>query len=281
MIRVKKVNNQVVKPVKFITGRGDDKRPIKGADLFSEIYCNTYICARKKSGKSSVLFKIVKECATKETTVIVFASTVDKDRIHIAIKKYCKMANIPYLGYTSMKEDDVDILDTFIHKLQEEAKPKEDSDSEADINESHPLIMFDDSDSEGEKKERKPKYNAPKYLIIFDDLSNELKSTNLTRLLKMNRHWESKIFVSTQYVHDLPIQSIKQCDYALIFRGQPLDKLQKLYRDLDLSIDFELFQQIYHSATQEPYSFLYIDRNNDSFRRNFNYEYDLKNIKQN
>ena len=248
MIRIKKVNDQVVKPVKFITGAGDDNRPIKGEDLFSEIYCNTYICARKKSGKSSVLFKIVKECATKETTVIVFCSTVDKDRIHLAIKKYCKMTGIPYIGYTSTKEEDVDVLNTFIHKLQEEAKPKEDSPSDEEqepVKNTHKFLMFGDSDdSSGEERPtKKPKYKAPKYLIIFDDLSNELKSPTLTRLLKMNRHWESKIFVSTQYVHDLPIQSIKQCDYALIFRGQPLDKLQKLYRDLDLSIDFELFQQ--------------------------------------
>jgi hypothetical protein len=281
MIKIKQINAEYVKPVKLQTGEGEDKREIKGANVFAELYCNCYIIARRRSGKTTVLNHIVKACCTKETTVIVFCSTVDKDRNHLSIKQYCKKAGIPYVGYTSMKNDNIDILDVLIKKFEDEAKQIEESDEDEDDEpqKGKGMVLFDESDeSEAEDKPRKCKYKAPKYLLIFDDLSNELKSPTLTKLLKNGRHWELKILVSSQYVHDLQPQSIKQMDYALIFKGEPNEKLEKIYKDLDLSIDFNVFTKIYHHATEKKFSFLFIDVRQDKFRRNFSHLYNLQNI---
>jgi hypothetical protein len=84
-----------------------------------------------------------------------------------------------------------------------------------------------------------------------------------------------KIVLSTQYVHDVPPECIKQCDYVLVFKGQPEEKLKKIYTDTDLSVPFDVFQQIYKNATEDKYSFLYIDVRKELFRRNFNYQYDI------
>ena len=46
------------------------------------------------------------------------------------------------------------------------------------------------------KKQRKSKYRAP-------DLSTELKSRSLLALLKKNRHYRSKLIISSQWLHDL------------------------------------------------------------------------------
>ena len=119
------------------------------------------------------------------------------------------------------------------------------------------------------KKVRKSKYLAPEYMIIFDDLSSELKSRSLLSLLKFNRHFKAKLIISTQWVHDLLPESRKQLDLFLIFKGFPEIKLKEIYKDCDSSIPFETFLQIYHKATQKPYSFLYIDSRSDLFRRNF------------
>lgn len=280
MIRIKKVNDQVVKPVKFITGAGDDNRPIKGEDLFSEIYSNIFILAKKKSGKTTVLFKVIKECCSKDTHVIVFSSTVNKDPSHLAIKRMCKLAKIPYTGYTSIIDDSeggkINIIEELIRKLQLDAEDDNKSEEDEPKNK-HPLIMFEDSPSEEENDhKRKSKYRAPEYMIIIDDLSNELKGPIINRLLKFNRHFKMKVIISTQYVHDLKPEALKQMDYCLVFKGERQDKLEKLHKDIDLALDFDTFLEIYYNATDEKFQFLYIDVRNETYRRNFNFQYSLK-----
>jgi len=280
-IRVKQINNAYVHPVKLQTGEGEDDREVKGKHLFPEIYANILIVAKKKSGKSCVIGKIVKDCCTKETTVIVFCSTVQKDTVHLSIKQYCKRAGIPYVAYTSMKKEDVDVLDVLIKKLQEEAKQQEsESEEDDEIQKGKGMILFDESDESDDEeiKPRKSKYKAPEYILIFDDISAELKSKVLTKLCKMNRHFRLKIVISTQYIHDVLPETIRQMDYCLVFKGESEDKLQKIHKDLDLSIDFEKFVKIYHNATKEKFSFLYIDARSEVFRRNFTHLYKIENI---
>lgn len=77
MISTKRINNQKVKAIPI---PDEDKRPIKGFDICEEVYANIFLCARKKSGKTSALFKILKECASKKTIIVVFCSTCYKDK---------------------------------------------------------------------------------------------------------------------------------------------------------------------------------------------------------
>ena len=70
MITLKQINNQRVKPIPIPSDL--DKRPIKGYDICPEIYSNIFLTAKKKSGKTSALFKIMKECCDKKTIIIVF-----------------------------------------------------------------------------------------------------------------------------------------------------------------------------------------------------------------
>ena len=60
MISLKQINNQYVKAIPI---PDEDTRPIKGYDICEEVYANIFLCARKKSGKTSALFKILKECS--------------------------------------------------------------------------------------------------------------------------------------------------------------------------------------------------------------------------
>ena len=66
MIRIKRINKEDVKPVRF-HDEVDDPRPIKGRDIFPEIYANIFFCARKKSGKSCAIFHTIQHCATRKT----------------------------------------------------------------------------------------------------------------------------------------------------------------------------------------------------------------------
>jgi hypothetical protein len=195
------------------------------------------------------------------------------------MKKYFTKKGNAWLQYTSLKDEEGnDRLDQLVKQLEKEAEVREkeeedDDDEEEDIND-----MFNQKFPDEEEKivrKRKSKYLAPEWFIIFDDLSNELKSKSLLTLLTKNRHFKCKICISSQYLNHLLPESRKQIDVWIIFKGHPEDKLQTIFNDADLAIDFNMFKQIYYKATEKKYSFLYVDTRNDQFRRNFNSKFTL------
>jgi len=269
-IFTKKINNEVVKAVPLISVV--DTRPVLGQALFPEIYANIFLCAKKKSGKSSVIYNIIKRCANKHTIVMAFCSTLHKDETYKTLMKYCELNKIAFVGHTSLKseEDGHDLLSELIDELQNDEDKEDEKESKQSI------IICDDSDDEDNRKAiKKAKYRSPEYIFILDDLSTELKSTSVAAFLKKNRHFKSKIIISSQYLNDLAPQSRKQIDYFLIFKGQPQGKLDEIYRDADISVDKETFYKLYKNATLEKYSFLYIDTNTNNYRQNFNIEYSI------
>lgn len=271
MISLSKINNDIVKPIKIDVK--DSNKPILGADLFSEIYANICIISKKKTGKTTIVYNIIKKCANRNTKVIIFSSTFYKDASFDSIREFCDKHNIYVEGYTSLKDDNgQDILEGMIKELENEVKEdKEDKEPKK----KKIISLFDDSDEEEEEKPKKYKYRSPEYLFIFDDLSNELKSKSINMFLKKNRHFKSKVILSTQYIHDIKPESLKQMDYFLLLRGHSDDKLEQFYKHADLSIDLDVFRKIYKNSTEEKYNFLYIDSNNQEFRKNFNKSYNI------
>ena len=267
-IKIKQINNEVVKPVPLIKPK--DTRPVLGANLFSEIFANIFCVARKQSGKTSVIYNIIKKCANKNTTIIAFVSTLHKDNNWKTIKLFCELNNIAFVGHTSLFDGKTNILQELIDELEEANDP----DVIDEPKEKNPIIIAD-LDDEEEDKPRKSKYQSPEYIFILDDLSDELKNPVVATLLKKNRHFLSKVIISSQYLNDLYPQSHKQIDYVLVFKGQPRKKLDEIYRNADIAVDCETFYKLYDYATKDKYNFLYIDRGNSEFRQNFNRKFEL------
>jgi hypothetical protein len=163
-------------------------------------------------------------------------------------------------------------------KLEEEAKEAEEE--AAMLPKPKFCIKCDDDEAEDnpKKKKKRPKYRAPEYIIVLDDLSAELKSRSLVALLKMNRHFKAKIIISSQYLNDLVPESIKQLDVFCLFKSFTDDKLFEIWQKTDLSIEFSVFEKLYKDATKEKYSFLYVDTRHDEYRKQFNIKYDLGSI---
>ena len=271
-MHIKKINNQIVKPMRFTDDDDEDTRPVKGSAIFPTLNANIFLIAKKHSGKTVTVGKIIKECASSSTTVICICSTIYKDIAHKKIKKYCKLHNIPYIGFTSMIYDGVNVLDTLMDFLEDRAEME--LEEEYNPKEKTSPCLFNDSDEEVEKK-RKSKYQVPEYIIYLDDLSNELKNPSLLKLFCEQRHSKMKVIVSTQYLTHIHPSSHCQCDYSLIFGGMPDEKLEKLHDNLDLAIPFDKFYTLYKNATEKKYSFFYIDIRDETFRRNFNHQYIL------
>ena len=277
MIRVKRINKEDVKPVQFIN-EVEDTRPVKGRDIFPEIYANIFFCARKKSGKSCAIYHTIKYCATTETRVIAFVSTLNRDPTWRSIEDLCEKMGVPFDGYTSIKDPETkeDILDTIVKTL-EATSEKPASDTIAAASSKQLIVMDSDPAPESKKKKKKPKEKAPKIIFIFDDLSGELQAPSVTQLMKKNRQFKSKLIIASQYWNDVSLQARKQIDYVLLYRGlaQSLAKLEDIYKNCDLSVPFEVFVQIYRYCTAVKFHFMWIDVVNSEFRKDFSHRIEL------
>jgi hypothetical protein len=185
--------------------------------------------------------------------------------------------NIEVKEFTSINEEG-DQLELLANQLKNEAKDKEIEKELVEQNKLIPkiqkqqLIVCDsESDSEPDEEEvkKKSKYRYPDYIIVYDDLSTELKSKSIASLLKKNRHTSIMNILSSQWVHDLEPAELKQIDIWIVFRGQPKKKLQKIYDDAQISIEFDEFYKLYKIATKEKYNFFYINTQDQEFRYNF------------
>lgn len=270
MIRAKRINNMIVTPPPSLDKK--DPRPVRGRELFEEPYANVFIASRKKSGKTYTIYNILKKCVGKNTTVIFFCSTLYKDPVYKSIMAMLDKNKINYIGYTSLVEDGIDHLQELVECLTKEAEHQFMED-QMPKDKLRKMLFGDDEDDE--KKPRKLKYLAPDYIMVLDDLSDELKSRSLVTLLKKNRHFLCKILISTQNWNDILPESRKQIDYVLVFKNMVEKKLIEIYRDCNVAITFEQFKKIYDWATQPAYSFMYVDCMNDTFRRNFNIAIEL------
>jgi hypothetical protein len=265
------INKQIVTPVKLAP---EDISKIKGRDLFPRLLFNLFICSKKKSGKTSLINTIIEKCTDKRTKIIIFCSTVSKDPTYKHIVKNLDDKGYSILTFQDLYENKVNQLDEIMDILKEDDG---ESDSSSESEDPYPLIDADIKQNKKKRKKRKPKYLVPDILFIFDDLSSDLRDKSIANLLKVHRHYKASIIISSQYANDLMPASIRQMDHLICFGGHDEAKMEKFYKDLDLTIDFNQFYKMYKEVTKQKYQFLYTDVNDSSFRKNFNQQITLKN----
>ena len=96
--------------------------------------------------------------------------------------------------------------------------------------------------------------------------------------MKHIKHFKCKIIISSQFINDLNPASRVQLDFFLLFKGFPKEKIEDVFPQLDLvRIDFEKFYKIYQDVTKEKHNFLYINKNENEIRLNFNQQIIFKN----
>ena len=277
MFKEKSINSLKVVPVQSGVGKWD-KSNCKGYDVTPNgPYFNMFICARKKSGKSSLINLITKKCTDKRTVIWVFCSTYNLDptwkEIISSLEKKGNLVNC----FDSLFDGKKNTLDEIIDEINKGDEINENVDIvEPKVTGS--LIKFEPFPSEI-KKEREyvPKKTACENLFIFDDMPAVfLRNPSLARLLKTHRHSKSSCIISSQWMTDLQPQSILQLDYFVGFKSLSQEKMEKIYKLLDLSIDFEKFWEIYKHCTIEAYSFMYLSIRDEKFRSKLNKEIELE-----
>ena len=252
-METKKINDVKVRPVPLKDQTGLGK--FKGSKLFKEPYGNIAIFGRKKSGKSSVVFKILKECAGKNTTVILFVSTIKVDDNYKAIRQWLKDHNIACISYSSTEGDSGE---NHLGDLITHMQKSDDSFS---------------SDDEKDTKETKEKVMTPAYIIVMDDLSEtELRSKPVYTLLKHNRHFKSRVIISSQDVKDITPKSMKQIQTFLLYPNLDEERLSFVYKKAAFPTDETKFLSMYKQSTKQPFNFFYASTDGD-FRHNFDQQF--------
>lgn len=239
-LQLDKVNNIQIVPVETVVN-GNKKRSkesIIGFEYFEEPFCNIFILAKKNSGKTTLIFNMIQNILKRgyEQSVYFFVGTINKDIIYEKITDMLKHNLIEYHCYDSVVNDDkLNVLDAVLDNIKEIDKDN---------------------------------YDYPENIFIFDDISFDLKNRSLSKLLKSNRHYKSKVIISSQYVTDITPSTRLQLDYCLVFRN--LSKAN-LYQSLDIWIEYDKFKDYYdYATTKNDHSFLYIDLVKQEFRVNFN-----------
>ena len=274
-MQTKEINNIKIRPVVHLALESHE---ILGFDYFSTLYSNIYICSRRRSGKTTLIYNILKHCVNKRTNVVFFCSTINRDSTYKLILEMLEKKKVNVMTYDHFLNGKENILTGIIEELNNDLEAKEQERIKLDEEKLDPkpkMVLFPE-EKLIERKERKPKKLSPEYIFIFDDLGNDLRHQSITQLFKTSRHYKAKVIVSSQYVHDLSNSCINNLDYTLVFKSFNREKLLVLFEALDLSIDFELFEQLYLDATAEPFNFLYVDSRENTYRKNFNKEYLLK-----
>jgi hypothetical protein len=277
-MNLERVNNSIYVLPKIGSGKNDKW---KGKKLLDVRYWVMSILAKRRSGKTTLIFNLIKNFCTKKTIVLFFVPTFMKDDTYRAIRDYLDEKGNQYLHFGSIKEDGVDNISAFM-----EANKGENSDGEEKGEDSgrgkEPLetqsqvCNFGDTPEVGkEKKKQSP--TPPEYLIIFDDISSELRDKSVSVLCKNSRHFKCKIILSSQSIIDLNPNTHSQVDYCCLFKDFNEDSLEKIYRKLEPNLDYESFKEMYHTVTNSkmkghPHlnNFLLIDRANQDYRVNLN-----------
>ena len=158
--------------IEVIPSPSYDETNILGYDLIPWMFANIFLVGRKNSGKTTVIFNILKNCTDKDTKVIIFANTINSDSNWIFIKDWLSKHKYTAECYTSIMDGKINLLDQMMHELQE-ADRKEQEQTALLKEEKHQpkieIVKFDSSTHSIKIKVKKKKKVAPKYFFIFDD----------------------------------------------------------------------------------------------------------------
>lgn len=260
MFETTRINNKKITPIPVFK---KDERPIYGYDAVPIIYSNFYCMSKKFTGKSTLLYNMVKYCVNKDTVFYGFCTTHEKDDSYIMMKTLLDKKGCHYEFFDSLEplEGVIAMLRDF-HPDDEEEEPPEDVLTTK--------IYEEDYAVEVKVKKRKPRFRSQKFFLLFDDISQQLHGNlMLASLMKMNRHLRCKVIIASQYLNDVPKQARYNLDGWAFGKGINKKKILEAFESLDTGVDAETFWKMYEYATQKPYSFFVVYPSLNDFRIGF------------
>jgi hypothetical protein len=266
---------------------GSGKKEWKGMDLFDIQYWVMACLGKRRSGKTSLIYTLIKAFTTKNYKFIFFVPTFWKDDSYEVIRNFLDKKKIPYQDFQSIEEDGVNNLDVVMKVLEEKASEDEEEEGKEEEENNKEVKggacfgppTAKDKEKVGKEVEKDKDKDKDKieneWFIIFDDISTEIRNKAVLKLCKNSRHYKAKIILSTQSITDLHPHIFNQLDYVAVFKNFNLDALKQLYERIDPNISYEQFVNIYREITDKVdrrghSPFMLIDRPNNKIRENLN-----------
>ena len=246
-----KINNINIEVLKL---NKDNKINIH-EDIFNNYCPLIYISSMKHSGKTNLIYNILKYMAVKgKTNIYLFSKTAEQDETTQAYLKKLEKYKIRVSIYDDLEyKNNIQIGENYKNILD---KIIDDIKNDNEIN---------------KDKIKRSKYSYCRNIIIFDDFSELLKNKSLEALMKKHRHFLTSILISSQSYQDILPSQRQQINYLILFKGIPLQKLKIIYEEKIKGITLEQFLNIYDNITSKPYSFMYINADDPKdIRENFN-----------
>lgn len=267
-ITEEKINKITIDPLH--TKKGSAKN-VLGKDYFNIYPFTLFISAKKKSGKTSLIWNIIKNTTNKDTKFFIFCGTYQVDESWKKILKYLNKRGNIVETFDCISEDrntnNLQIVMDALTTVEDEPDNIEDQ-TGTKINFG---IIPTPVKKKRKKKRKKSEKKVCEYMFIFDDISAELKNPAVAQFMKIHRHIGQgcNVIISSQYVKDLTPSSCMQLDYFFTFKNFSEERLRHIHKLLDLSIDFEDYLKLYYYATKEPYQFLYTNTRTEEMRKGF------------
>lgn len=249
----------------------------KGKDCLQVRYWIFGILGKRFSGKSTLVYSLIRKFLTKKMIFFFYTPTFYKDDTYKAIKELLDEKEIPYMVYSSIVDDSgIDTIRTFLDvhadDEEEESEPEEEQDEEL----SAKSVNFGKEKLKPKPKPKKKKKSNLTYFFVFDDMAREMRKPSFDALCKRSRHLKCLICISTQSPTDLERSVYQQLDYLAMFKNFNEESLIQLYERVQPNISLEQFQQLYNQVTEGTYTlsgkklhnFLLLDRTDESFRKN-------------
>lgn len=228
-----KINDFIVKPV---IKKGKGKKKFPAYRLFNREYFICGLLAPTMTGKTTVLKNILDEMMptkkNRKYKLWIFGRTLHHDHTWKTILDMIAKRGFEITYYTDLED-----LKKVVTKIN---NPEEND------------------------------YPFKKHIIVIDDMGDEMRNRTLNILTKTGRH-KCCVFLSCQSSTDIEPSARKNIHLWLLFNRLNDKVLEELYNCARPSQTFEEFKTIYNTAINgEKHNFLYYDRLNDEYRRNFN-----------
>lgn len=229
----------------------------RGMDVFAAQHYNMAILSKKHSGKTTLIREVILRSIQKNTIVLFFTSTWHKDKTYALMRKELEAKGIPYEGFTHFIDDDgTNLIEGFMASNINDNLDEDDKEAPPMFTMSQLAARFMTGRPLPRKKKKSIK---PEYIIVFDDLSKDIRHASVEKLIKKNRHYRAKIIMSSQSIVDITPGMFVNLEYLVIFKSFSEDTLMNLYKRSHMWMPYEDFLAFYKDAVSQKYGFLFVD----------------------
>lgn len=294
MFGVKKINDFKIKPVEV----KKIARHWKGKEIFpNREFFNIGLFSRSGSGKTTVIFNLLKTFADKHTIFYFFSNTLEIDDTWKAIIEWVTDNNYSYFSAPTFIENKENHIEDFMKEYSklydDEFEPAEEEQQPPEIPAHFPNMSekyyegFGQPTEEEKAKEKKKKKDYERkmnFIFVFDDQSKQLQHNSIEKFLKMSRHYRTRCIISSQSLSDIRPSSHSQIYALCLFSGMSKRAVDYIFDSYELDIEKPEFYAMYKTITKphtdgtKNYNFLTVLPFEQEYRRNFSEK--ILNLKQ-